>query len=378
MRSQFNKLCQDLDLDAKGPSTKAMAALKHWYLQEVSQDQYAEVDLNTAQDYLDVFLPNIPINKAEKIPIFHDMNVIQYAAAHGYDRFLESLSSDDTELLNQATSTTEMTPLHLAAKYGHVHDVEVLLKHGADPHRKDSSAQYPIQSALFTPILVDKNYHKRKEMIFNLLKSAAPDLIREQDILGETVAHKAAANGYPKLMKEIVNDYTDVLFIPNNYMQYPIHVAILNNRPEIVQLLLAVTDVPNLANTKGELALHYAARSNNTAVLKAALPFYSNLESRNEYSQTPLLCAAEVGNLATIIVLIQHHADVRVSDYRGFGLLHHAIHSGQTNTMDWILDNLGMDVNAQDISGHSALYYAKKKGLDAIAKRLIEKGAQEE
>jgi ankyrin repeat protein len=378
MKSEFDKLCQDLNLNPNSPSAKAMTALKHWYLQEVSQDQYVDVDLNSARDYLDVFLPNIPANKAEKLPVFHDMNAIQYAAANGYDRFLENLGSDDVELFNQATANTHMTPLHLAARYGHVHVVEVCLKYGADPHRKDSSSQYPIQSALFTPLLVDKNYHQRKEIIFNLLKSAAPDLMKAQDIVGDTVAHKIAANGYPNLMKEIISDCPDVLFITDNFMQYPIHVAILNNRQEIVQMLLKVKDIPHLTNTKGELALHYAARSNNIAILNTTLPFYSNLESRNEYNQTPLLCAAEVGNLPAMIILIQHHADTHATDYRHFSLLHHAIYSSHIKIADWILENLDLDVNLKDTSGHSALYYAEKKGFDDLAKRLIEKGAYKE
>ena len=43
-------------------------------------------------------------------------------------------------------------PLHLAAAFGHVHTVNVLLEHGADPTRLNLNKQSPLFSALLLPI----------------------------------------------------------------------------------------------------------------------------------------------------------------------------------------------------------------------------------
>lgn len=374
MPSQFDELCVALNLNINQPSEDALMGFRDWYVEYVSQDKNRHEDLDSARDYLEIFMPNLPTNLADSVAAFEQMNAIQYAAAHGYDRFLDTLPASEAYLLNKAYQNG-MTPLHFAAMSGHVHAVKSLLQHGADPRRKNNIGQFPIQSSLFTPMFVDENFYERKTIIFNALKIAAPETISGVDNQGQTVAHQMAINGYDTLIVDLIRENPTLFSRADNFMKYPIHLAILNDQLEVAQLLLQVPGSIELRDTNGSVALHYAAVSDNPRMLQACIPYYSTLNVCENHLKTPLLYAAELGNLSSVKVLIVHNADIYAKDMRGFSILHYAVKSSSEALVTFIL-RLGLiEVNDKDNSGHTALYYAKQENLAAICEILIEHGA---
>lgn len=377
MNSPFETLCQSLKLDLKTPSQQALTALHDWYKDQISDDLYANTEkkVDAVRSYLDVFLPNLSPQLADSVPAFDNMNAIEYAAAHGYSHFLEKLKQSDDLLVNVSIPHNKMTPLHLAAVHGHVPTVEILLQHGASPYQKNNADELPIQSALFTPLSHDENYLLQQTIIFKILKSAAPDTLSAKNKSGETVLQKMAMHGYTKLVADAIQENPALIFEHDNFLKYPIHYAILNNNTEIVQLLMAVDKVATMADMDDCLALHYAAKVQGVTMLTLCFPFYQNVDPRDLHKRTPLLCAAEVGNLSGLIALKDKKADMHATDYKGFTVLHYAVHSGTQEMVRWIIKNRAVDINAQDYRGYTALYYAKQQSQTEIVTLLEENKA---
>lgn len=88
-------------------------------------------------------------------------------------------------------------------------------------------------------------------------------------------------------------------------------------------------------------------------------------------SSTPWLAASE-GNLPLLQTsLSKLNLPVTVADENGYTLLHAASAYAQVNLMEWLFFSQGVDVNAVDNDGDSALHHCHN--VDA-ARTLIERG----
>ena len=373
MTKTYEQLTQTLNLTPHDQDGAQLHLLKQWCLEHVSEDAFERTYtdyLDLARCYLDIFLPNIPANLADAIPVFNNMTVLQYAAYRGYDRFIQSSNTSLTDIINSKTQVG-MTPLHLAATNGHLHAVDVLLAVGASPRELNNYGEFPIQCSLFTPVWIDADYKNRKTVIFNVLKACAPDTITAMDSQGDTVAHAMAAHGYEALMSDLVREHQPMILSHNNFKKYPIHMAILNDQAGIVKMLLAVDGVISLADAEGRVALHYAAQSELPEIIQDCCQQYTNVDVLDDANKTPLMCAAEVGNLPALITLVEQGADVHLTDCFGLSLLHYAINSESVEMVRWLLEHTSVDINARDLKGETALFCAEQNGTDDITQLLM-------
>lgn len=268
MLSKLSQLCKELNIPKANPTPEEISRIEQWCLNHISEtriNRTYEEYLDYAGQYLDVFLPHVPEDKSVMLPIFNNMSTIQFAAFHGYDRFLKG--TDITSYaLNQPT-VMGMTPLHLCATNGYVHAVNILLDKGASPLMLNKNNKLPIQCALFTPMLIDDGFKSRKTAIFKRLLAAAPDTISAQDNEGDTVAHAMAAHGYNVLMSDVIKNHTSLIFTPNHFRKYPIHTAILNRQTNLALALLEIDGVSSLKDSHEQTALHYAAQEGELPIV---------------------------------------------------------------------------------------------------------------
>ena len=95
---------------------------------------------------------------------------------------------------------------------------------------------------------------------------------------------------------------------------------------------------------------------------------------------TPLHLATAQGLTEAVSLLIQHGADVRVTDSRGVGMLHIAAATGDGRMIQLLVDS-GADVNHQDLvkengtGAESPLHRAAMAGKLETLKKLIDCGA---
>lgn len=102
----------------------------------------------------------------------------------------------------------------------------------------------------------------------------------------------------------------------------------------------------------------------------------SNLD---KCGMTPLMCAARVGNINAVKILIKNGADVNAVSYCGTTALMFAVNGNEQNSpevVDILLEN-GADVNARDNFGFRVLNYAEyTKTFDKIKEYMIKEKNQ--
>ncbi|CAM3050611.1 Ankyrin repeat protein [Legionella steigerwaltii] len=301
MPIHFEKLCIELQLAPEQGNPEQLHKLKHWCHHHISTDisysgdpdvQYKHY-LNLAKEYLENFLPQISKDKNEVLE-FKNMNTIQFAAYQGYDRYLNNLILPK-EAWNEA-NTFGMTALHLAAVKGHVHTVKILLAKGADAQKTNNELQLPIYSALLVPVSYEENLLHKKEELFHVLKHETPGVMKHQDRSGDSILHIIAAYGFYNLAKNLLEESTELAFLANNYGVYPIHTAILNQRPNLVRLLLDIKNGAALTDAEGKSPLHYAVLFGTREIIELCCQKAPDINARDQDGRTPLMLAAEARN----------------------------------------------------------------------------------
>lgn len=382
MITTFKELCTELHLAKTYKNAEQAHELERWCNENISMDkhyvgsspeQYKQY-LALSQHYLDAFLPYIPANLTTSVPQFEHMTTIQYAAWHGYDRFIMTRNPIENEAIQQPNAAG-MTPLHFSAAQGYVHTTQVLLAHGANPHQSNNESQRPIHSALFVPLFHDDALISNKETIFRMLIAAAPDAIKHQDNSGDTVFQLMAAHGFFALMAEMLSKDTTGALIGNHRSQYPIHTAILNNQLASADVLLKIEGVATLTDSKQRTALHYAARYGTSDMVQHCCEATRDLNLRDTRHNTPLLLAAEAGNIAAVQTLVHRGADATLVDSLGHSLLHVAVLARNHALVSWLLDHTPIDVNQIDAEGQTPLSLCQQDTDGTIANLLINKGA---
>ena len=99
--------------------------------------------------------------------------------------------------------------------------------------------------------------------------------------------------------------------------------------------------------------------------------------SSNNYGNTVLRCAIKAPslNIKNINMLLDKGIDVNAKDQYGWTALHEAAQEGHENIVQTLLDN-GAEVNAKNKYGSTALHDAVRFGRGTIVQTLLDNGAE--
>lgn len=384
MTISYEKLCDDLHLTPNFEQKAQLDALETWCHEHISRDvryrmgndetRYARY-LNLAKSWYDDFLAYVPQNISQKVQPFGNLNAIQYAASHGYDQFIHNQHTLPDGVLDEG-DVNGMTPLHNSAVEGHVFTVRVLLDKGADANKTNRRKQFPIQSALFVPVLHDDGLLERKASIFQDLLSLASDAINMPDKDGNTMLHSMAEHGFEALATEVLTLAPDLALLQNNASLYPVHTAILNHQFGVLRQLLDIEDVARLCDSKKRAPLHYAARYGTIEMVETCCLATNDIDIRDDADNTPLLWAAKAEKLGILEFLLGRGADASATDDQGYSILHHAVNEQNEAMVRLIVEKASHELlNQPDSEGYSPLYYAQNGDNKVIEELLISNGA---
>src|SRR5688500_3517080 len=275
------------------------------------------------------------------------------AQAPADDRAYQPIRTNDLEALRALTAagganakdTLGQTPLMLAAAFGTVDAMQMLLNGGADVRAASNSGVTALHWAA-------TSFQKT-----SLLLGAGAD-VNVATQLGRTPLMIAAS---------------------------------AHSTAPVVKLLLSKGAEVNTADTVGVTPLIAAAGVNNDEAARLMLARGSDVNAlaRIGQSATPLLGAAYNGNVALMRLLLDAKADVKAisADRAGivkngavlFGnvtALHMAVSSGDADAVRLMLDS-GAEVNAQDVRGMTPLVWAVATDRPnvRILRALVEHGA---
>jgi hypothetical protein len=100
----------------------------------------------------------------------------------------------------------------------------------------------------------------------------------------------------------------------------------------------------------------------------------SDIESKDNNLQTPLLYAAMGGNQAIVELLLENGADIESMDNNGWTPLCRATRNGHLAIVEWLL-NKGADIESKDNASRTPLSWAAQYSHQTIVELLLNNGA---
>jgi len=258
-----------------------------------------------------------------------DVNAVA-TATPDYLEKLAKMIEDGTVDPNQDPHVDGVTAVHVAAEEGHLECVDILVEAGADVTKKDEEDRTPLSLA------VKGNY-------------------------GEVASALVKAGADPD------TPYVDEEGEPHNLLMDSI---IVENEEFALLLIRHGADIYH-KDDHSVTTLLQAAHRGMVEVVRALLESHaantdadpSWIDAPSDEGVTPLLAASSEGHVAILSLLLAPpaplaKANVNAKDKEGTNSLMAAAARGHLECVDALLKITGIDVDAQNADGHTALMFA--------------------
>ncbi|HXH25341.1 MAG TPA: ankyrin repeat domain-containing protein [Vicinamibacterales bacterium] len=325
---------------------------------------------------------------------------------------------DRGAIVDARDATYQQTPLMVAVRENHLDVVRLLIERGADVNAKTRVGSTP---AWVLPNSVPGFGHG-----VGIIRGGLPERGRRDPIPGGlSPLLYAARDGRVEAARLLLDAGADIDQTDPNGIT-PLIMAIVNNRVAVARLLVERGADIHRADWYGRTPLWSAVETRNMDVdnatfvnsidrepllelirilldkgadpnvrtkevppiRRAFLRVTGSLEWVDFTGMTPFLYAARAGDVTVMRLLLQHGADPHIPTYAGTTALMAAA------GINWVFDqtydegperlleavklcyDLGLDVNAVNSMGLTALHGAANRGSDDIIRFLVEKGAK--
>ncbi len=236
------------------------------------------------------------------------------------------------------------TPLMVAIKYGQINIVKNLISKGATV---DATVQNGI-----TPLTYAARYGHTEIIMFLISKGYDIDGIALHE--RHTPLTCAIGNQQRDTIQLLIQQGANVNKL--GFLFPPLTKAILENDIETVKLLIANNaDVNVRSDVFDETPLMYSsAKVERINITKFLIKNGANVNAQNNDGETPLMYAANGGNISTVMYLLDHKAEVNIKSSVGNTALMYAAQVNNPAVVRYLLEN-GADVNIQNEYGCNAL-----------------------
>lgn len=194
---------------------------------------------------------------------------------------------------------------------------------------------------------------------------------------GCQLIHILAKMGNTKVVESLLDQKVDVnVTLKENPQHKPIHLAAINNQPEMVKTLLE-NKAENCANAAGLQPIHYAAKFGYTKVIESLLEQKENVNvpSSNDEKLTPIQVAINHGQWEGVKILLARKADLGF-DQAGWHRIHFVAAHGAPKEIDLLLEhNTDINLASRTEHGNSPIHVAADSGKRDVLEFLLERKA---
>lgn len=310
---------------------------------------------------------------------------LDHAATGGHAELVEFLADNGGSIQHKGREM--WTPLHRAARGGHSRSVDLLLNRDVDVLGDDFRGQIPLHLAVrsgsmdtvvsllsYRPELTAKQLFARdrkdstpREVAFytahydihKYLRAAEWKALGIESSGANLIATAIEAGNIDRVRELLKNDHSLINTADENG-QPLLHIAIQENKKDIVALLLQHGASVEAKGYHGWHALHIAASLGNLELVDLCLQHKADVTQRTNTQQTVLHKAASTKSVAVMRRLLEAGADPEAQNERGMTALHVAAHQNRIETVGLLIHEYGVDVLARDRQGHTAAIWAER------------------
>ncbi|KAL2138647.1 hypothetical protein VTI28DRAFT_6462 [Corynascus sepedonium] len=277
---------------------------------------------------------------------------------------------------NARSTNSHSTPLHNAARCGHVNIVRTLLSRGADPNAARSHQWTPLHEAANNNEVECIRLLLKKKAALNALNSShqtplnlaaaarrgkATNFLLEQagvdvnipDDREKTALHNACAAGWANTVKTLLEKGA-LADTQDDMKKMPIHYAVTASNPRIIKSLLAVGVSVNVQDKSNTTPLHEASARGDANIVEMLITNGASVNVHDTGGKTPLHVASAHNRARVVNILLAHGADINALAHNGCTSLHEALHFGAMHAADTLLAHSAvpsMPLNTQALPG---------------------------
>jgi ankyrin repeat protein len=262
------------------------------------------------------------------IRLFDGRTPLHFAAREGHLGLLNFFMDKNAQI--NIKDASGATALHEAARAGNIDAMELLLSRGADPNAQDAKGNSPLHLG------IPSESHR--------------------EAIGLLLAYQANAN------------------LRDEHGDSPLHIVItLNRNSTIVQSLLSGGTDVSIRNIDGKTALYLAVEEGRIELIPLLLSYQSDVFAADNEGITPFERALETGDPVLSAMITPE--TVFQTDSAGNTVLHTAIENfADVKTITLILDHRAL-INARNREGDTSLHLAVRLDEAEIGELLISRGA---
>ncbi|XP_044726615.1 serine/threonine-protein phosphatase 6 regulatory ankyrin repeat subunit B-like [Chrysoperla carnea] len=307
----------------------------------------------------------------------------------GYDLLCDALDNKHSEVAKLLlTSGSEVnsyqnssnTPLHFAVKNGDIDDqeeiIELLLKHKADVNAEDEDRITPLFHAIenknlkITKLLLDNgaNVKDYPELLNIAVKRGCTEIV-ELLLQHNADVNATDENGYTALLSTLSDFYQDFCKLRTD------RDPDVNIKRKITKLLLNHGANVDAKTPGGSTPLHFAVYNGYSQVVEVLLEYNANVNVREKTSlETPLHKSARSKNVEICEMLLNKGVDVDAGERNGLTALHIVTQEGSNDIVKLLLER-GAEVDSKTKYNITPLYFSAQRGQQEIIETLLKFGA---